>query len=58
MKLPSIAVPAVAVIAAPPASAQLSVRPPPISTYDGDSGRLGDPATWRTPSSTATSAWP
>ena len=32
-----------------PAAAQLSVPPAPIETYDGDPGRLGDPASWRTP---------
>jgi subtilase-type serine protease len=36
-------------VAAPPAVAQLSVPPAPIETYDGDPGRLGDPASWRTP---------
>ncbi|WP_053226291.1 S8 family peptidase [Solirubrobacter soli] len=32
-----------------PAQAQLSTAPPPITTYDGDPGRAGDPASWRTP---------
>jgi autotransporter-associated beta strand protein len=32
-----------------PAQAQLSTAPPPITTYDGDPGRVGDPASWRTP---------
>src|SRR5829696_5911544 len=32
-----------------PAAAQLSASPAPIETYDGDPGRLGDPASWRTP---------
>lgn len=31
-----------------PAMAQ-SPKPPPIKTYVGDPGRLGDPASWRTP---------
>ena len=31
-----------------PAMAQSSV-PPPIKSYEGDPGRLGDPASWRTP---------
>src|SRR5215218_5351760 len=34
---------------APPATAQLSVPPAPITSYVGDPGRLGDPASWRTP---------
>ena len=36
-------------LAAQSALAQLSVPPPPIQSYDGDPGRLGDPASWRTP---------
>jgi autotransporter-associated beta strand protein len=31
-----------------PAMAQSSL-PPPIESYEGDPGRLGDPASWRTP---------
>jgi autotransporter-associated beta strand protein len=34
---------------AQPASARLSKPPPPIESYVGDPGRLGDPASWRTP---------
>src|SRR5690242_15908839 len=34
---------------AAPARAQLSVAPGPIKSYDGDPGRLGNPASWRTP---------
>jgi hypothetical protein len=34
---------------APPATAQLSVPPAPITSYVGDPGQLGDPASWRTP---------
>jgi subtilase-type serine protease len=44
---------ATAVMAVPllgqPAVAGLSAPPPPIETYDGDPGQLGDPASWRTP---------
>jgi subtilase-type serine protease len=29
--------------------AQLSVPPAAIQSYEGDPGRLGDPASWRTP---------
>ena len=36
-------------VAAQPAPAQLSAPPPPIKSYAGDPGRLGDPASWRTP---------
>src|SRR3954453_7094232 len=36
-------------VAAESARAQLSAPPGPIKTYDGDPGRLGDPASWRTP---------
>lgn len=36
-------------LAAPPAHAQLSAPPAPITTYAGDPGRVGDPASWRTP---------
>jgi subtilase-type serine protease len=36
-------------VAAQPATAQLSAAPPPIRSYAGDPGRLGDPASWRTP---------
>ncbi|HEV7931733.1 MAG TPA: S8 family serine peptidase [Actinomadura sp.] len=36
-------------VVAQPAMAQLSEPPPPIKSYVGDSGRLGDPASWRTP---------
>jgi autotransporter-associated beta strand protein len=32
-----------------PAQAQLSTAPPPITTYAGDPGKAGDPASWRTP---------
>jgi autotransporter-associated beta strand protein len=35
-------------VAAQPAMAQMS-GPPPIESYEGDPGRLGDPASWRTP---------
>jgi autotransporter-associated beta strand protein len=31
------------------AHAQLSAAPPPIKSYTGDPGKLGDPASWRTP---------
>ena len=31
------------------AAAQLSPAPGPIKSYDGDPGKLGDPASWRTP---------
>jgi autotransporter-associated beta strand protein len=31
------------------ATAGLSEPPPPIETYEGDPGQLGDPASWRTP---------
>jgi autotransporter-associated beta strand protein len=37
------------VVAAQPASAQLSAPPAPIRSYAGDPGRPGDPASWRTP---------
>src|SRR3954453_9612141 len=40
---------ALACLTAAPASSQLSVAPPPIKSYDGDPGRLGNPASWRTP---------
>ncbi len=40
---------ALPLIAAQPAHAQLSAPPAPISTYAGDPGRVGDPASWRTP---------
>jgi len=38
------------VAAMPPttANAGLSTPPPPIETYEGDPGQLGDPASWRT----------
>jgi autotransporter-associated beta strand protein len=36
-------------VVAQPAMAQLSTSPPPIKSYVGDPGRLGDPASWRTP---------
>jgi autotransporter-associated beta strand protein len=39
----------VPLVATPPAMAQLSKPPPPIESYEGDPGRLGDPASWRTP---------
>ena len=35
-------------VAAQPAMAQTS-EPPPIESFPGDPGRLGDPASWRTP---------
>jgi autotransporter-associated beta strand protein len=35
-------------VVAQPATAQ-SHRPPPITSYEGDPGRAGDPASWRTP---------
>jgi autotransporter-associated beta strand protein len=44
--LPAMAVPCVV---AQPAMAGLSEPPPPIESYEGDPGRLGDPASWRTP---------
>ena len=34
---------------AQPAVAGLSEPPPPIESYVGDPGNLGDPASWRTP---------
>src|SRR3954466_13436839 len=40
---------ALPLLAAKPAHAQLSVPPAPITTYVGDPGRVGDPASWRTP---------
>ncbi|WP_285688122.1 S8 family serine peptidase [Actinoplanes sp. NBRC 103695] len=40
---------AVVGVAAQPVQARPSSGPPPIRTYDGDPGRLGDPASWRTP---------
>jgi subtilase-type serine protease len=39
----------VACVATQPAHAQLSVPPPAIKSYEGDPGRVGDPASWRTP---------
>ena len=42
-------VPVVMLCLAAPAQAQLSVPPPPIKSYEGDPGTLGDPASWRTP---------
>ncbi len=36
-------------LAAQPARAQLSVPPAAITTYTGDPGRVGNPASWRTP---------
>ena len=44
--LPAMAVPCVVT---QPALAGLSVPPAPIESYVGDPGRLGDPASWRTP---------
>ena len=38
------------------AEAQLSAPPPPIKSYVGDPGTLGDPASWRTPEFTRDSA--
>lgn len=38
----------VAMMAGVPALAQFPA-PPPIRSYDGDPGQLGDPASWRTP---------
>ena len=38
-----------AALAATSATAQLSEPPAPITSYAGDPGRLGDPASWRTP---------
>src|SRR3954453_18541128 len=35
-------------VSAQSARAQLSTAPPPITTYAGDPGRVGDPASWRT----------
>ncbi|MFE9695069.1 S8 family serine peptidase [Micromonospora sp. NPDC005806] len=35
-------------IVAQPARAEVAA-PPPITSYEGDPGRLGDPASWRTP---------
>src|SRR3954454_12942454 len=40
---------ALPLFATQPAHAQLSAPPPPITTYAGDPGRVGDPASWRTP---------
>lgn len=40
---------AMVALAAPSAPAQLSEPPAPITSYAGDPGRLGDPASWRTP---------
>ena len=39
----------VAMMAGVPALAQFSGAPPPIQSYEGDPGQLGDPASWRTP---------
>src|SRR5262245_49652181 len=36
-------------VGAQPALAQLSAAPPPIKSYTGDPGKVGDPASWRTP---------
>src|SRR4051794_11078069 len=36
-------------VSAQSARAQLSTAPPPITSYAGDPGRVGDPASWRTP---------
>ena len=44
-----VLLPMAAGVAAQPAAAQLSAPPPPIRSYAGDPGRLGDPASWRTP---------
>ncbi len=44
--LPVMAMPC---LVAQPAVAGLSVPPPPIESYVGDPGALGDPASWRTP---------
>ncbi|MGC5020229.1 S8 family serine peptidase [Micromonospora sp. DT47] len=41
--------PMVVLAGAQPAMAQSSEPPPPIRSYEGDPGRLGDPASWRTP---------
>lgn len=38
-----------ACLGAESALAQLSAPPPPINTYVGDPGTVGDPANWRTP---------
>jgi autotransporter-associated beta strand protein len=38
-----------AVMPSTTATAGLSEPPPPIETYEGDPGQLGDPASWRTP---------
>ncbi|MGY0002348.1 S8 family serine peptidase [Micromonospora sp. I033] len=35
-------------VVAQPARAEVAA-PPPITSYEGDPGRLGDPASWRTP---------
>src|ERR1700742_2631950 len=35
-------------LARDPAVAQFSAPPPPIQSYAGDPGKLGDPASWRT----------
>ena len=40
---------AVPCLVAQPATAGLSAPPPAIESYVGDPGRLGDPASWRTP---------
>jgi autotransporter-associated beta strand protein len=47
--LAALAVMAVPSVVAQPAMAGLSVPPPPIESYVGDPGQLGDPASWRTP---------
>jgi subtilase-type serine protease len=40
---------ALPLLAAPSAHAQLSAPPAPITTYAGDPGQPGNPASWRTP---------
>jgi autotransporter-associated beta strand protein len=49
MKTALIVVLTATVIVCVPALAQLSAAPPPIQSYEGDPGTLGDPASWRTP---------
>ena len=48
VKTALVAAVTVAMSAGVPALAQFPA-PPPIRSYDGDPGQLGDPASWRTP---------
>src|SRR5262245_49640095 len=47
--LAAVAIPTVMLCLAADAQAQLSQAPPPIWSYAGDPGTLGNPASWRTP---------